>query len=115
MLPEKPPAPWPLPDLVVVLAEMEDDLTPEEWSERSGWPVEVVLALLRPTETGILRGLPGKARGVALRSLRERCGLTLGEAAGRTGIGLSTLETWERGQARPSEALLSFLLAAYGR
>ena len=112
---EQAPHPWPLAELRRVLDETGADLSPEEWSARSGWPAEAVSALLRPEEVAFLRSLPSPIRAKTLRSLREGAGYSLAEAAKRSGVAATTLENWERGPSLPSEALLGFLLTAYGR
>jgi putative transcriptional regulator len=45
-----------------------------------------------------------------IRAVRERSGMTQQQFAGTFGIGLGTLQKWERGERRPSGAAKSLLL-----
>lgn len=49
-----------------------------------------------------------------LRNARERAGLTLPEVATRTGLGLTSLYSWERGTVEPQATSLVMLCALYG-
>lgn len=46
----------------------------------------------------------------AIRAVRERSGMTQQQFAATFGIGLGTLQKWERGERRPSGAAKSLLL-----
>lgn len=45
----------------------------------------------------------------AIRAVRERSGMTQNQFAATFGIGLGTLQKWERGERRPSGAAKSLL------
>ena len=56
------------------------------------------------------RGRITDVRADDIRAVRERSGLTQKQFAATFGIGLGTLQKWERGERRPSGAAKSLLL-----
>jgi putative transcriptional regulator len=62
--------------------------------------------------TGKFRGRMRKVEVAAdeVRTVRQRSGMTQQEFAETFGIGLGTLQKWERGERRPSGAARSLLL-----
>jgi putative transcriptional regulator len=62
--------------------------------------------------TGRFAGRVSKIEVAAndIRAMRERSGMTQQQFAATFGIGLGTLQKWERGERRPSGAAKSLLL-----
>lgn len=106
---------WPLPLLLVRMAQKDAEETPEGWAAASGWPVEVVNGLLGLSESQLLVALAPGVRGLALRTMRKQAGLFQADAAKQAGVATNTLNRWETGTNCPSEALLGFFLTACGR
>lgn len=111
----KTPRPWPLPLLIARMAHSATVMPPAAWAEFSGWPVEVVSALVEATEAQVLAALPPDERGKALRALRKAAGLLVREAAPRAGVSENAIWRWETGENCPTPDLLACLLAVYGR
>ena len=51
---------------------------------------------------------------LTLMAARKNVGLTQVEAAKRLGVGLSTLQSWERGVTYPDQPEIELLCALYG-
>jgi transcriptional regulator with XRE-family HTH domain len=68
------------------------------WEIGSASPRPATLvALANALGVGVDELLEGRPDQASLRGLRERAGLSIGEAAARLGIGAATVGRWERG------------------
>lgn len=102
--------PWPLQEVLTSLVVAEEDLTREEWSEKSGWPVETLNALVGMTEAQLLLSLGMEDFGRALAALRHKKGMTTEQLAKAAGVATNTINRWENGKNKPTEDLLNFVL-----
>lgn len=102
--------PWPLEGTLRALLVLGEDLSPEEWAEKSGWPVEVIHALLNITEQELLLALDWEVFGIALTALRKDRGIPAKRLADIAGVAQWTIHRWEKGKSRPTPELLLYVL-----